>query len=76
MKKLTQLAVAALAALTAGAPTAMAAETRISIGTGRITSVYYPAGGAICRLVNASRPTHGIKWRVETTDGTVQNLRS
>ena len=27
----------------------------ISIGTGGVTGVYYPTGGAICRLVNKNR---------------------
>ncbi len=44
------LAVAAVAALSA-AP-AMAQQKFISIGTGGVTGVYYPTGGAICRLVN------------------------
>ena len=28
------------------------AEEFITIGTGGVTGVYYPTGGAICRLVN------------------------
>ena len=42
------------AALAAGvAFGASAAEQKfISIGTGGVTGVYYPTGGAICRLVN------------------------
>ncbi len=27
----------------------------VSIGTGGVTGVYYPTGGAICRLVNKDR---------------------
>ncbi len=69
-----QLAVAGLAALATGVPAALAVETEISIGTGRITSVYYPAGGAICRLVNASRQAHGIKCRVQSTGGSIHNF--
>jgi TRAP-type uncharacterized transport system substrate-binding protein len=62
------------AAFAAGALAAPAAETTISIGTGRITSVYYPTGGAICQLVNASRSAHGIDCSVERTDGSIHNL--
>ena len=51
MKKIALAAVAAVG-LTAG--TASAQEF-ISIGTGGVTGVYYPTGGAICRLVNISR---------------------
>ncbi len=76
MKKLMQLALTGLAALTAAVPAALAVETGISIGTGRITSVYYPAGDAICRFVNASRQAHGIKCRVQSTGGSLDNLSS
>ena len=31
------------------------AEEFVTIGTGGITGVYYPVGGAICRLVNKGR---------------------
>lgn len=36
----------------------------ISIGTGGVTGVYYPTGGAICRLVNKDRKEHGIRCSV------------
>jgi len=72
MKKLIKLAAAALTAFAAAAT--LAAETEISIGTGRLTSVYYPAGGAICRLVNGTRQAHGIRCSAQSTDGSVHNL--
>ncbi|MGD8955227.1 MAG: C4-dicarboxylate ABC transporter substrate-binding protein, partial [Desulfobacterales bacterium] len=38
------------------------AETKyVTIGTGGVTGVYYPTGGAICRLVNKTRKEHGIR---------------
>jgi TRAP transporter TAXI family solute receptor len=46
----------------------------VTIGTGGVTGVYYPAGGAICRLVNNSRERHGIRCSVESTAGSVANL--
>ncbi len=46
----------------------------ITIGTGGVTGVYYPAGGAICRLVNKSRKEHGVRCSVESTSGGVYNL--
>ncbi len=53
------------------------ASTRyISIGTGAITGVYYPAGGAICRLLNRGRKDHGIRCSVESTGGSVSNLNA
>ncbi len=53
------------------------ASTRyVSIGTGAITGVYYPAGGAICRLLNRGRKAHGIRCSVESTGGSVSNLNA
>jgi len=48
----------------------------ITIGTGGVTGVYYPAGGAICRLVNRGRRDHGIRCSVESTGGSIYNLNS
>src|SRR6056297_2102422 len=36
-------------------------QTFIAIGTGGVTGVYYPTGGAICRLVNRNRSEHAIR---------------
>ncbi len=56
-------------------PEASKAEGKyITIGTGGVTGVYYPAGGAICRLVNRGRKTHGIRCSVESTGGSIDNL--
>ena len=65
----------AAAAMLAGAP-ALAQQTFIAIGTGGVTGVYYPAGGAICRLVNRDRSEHGIRCGVESTGGSVFNLNA
>jgi len=56
---------------------ASAAEQRfISIGTGGVTGVYYPTGGAICRLVNKDRKQHGIRCSVESTGGSTYNVNT
>jgi uncharacterized protein len=56
---------------------AHAAEQQfISIGTGGVTGVYYPTGGAICRLVNKNRKEHGIRCSVESTGGSVYNINT
>ncbi|RLB96321.1 MAG: C4-dicarboxylate ABC transporter substrate-binding protein [Deltaproteobacteria bacterium] len=57
------------------APT-QAEQTFVTIGTGGVTGVYYPTGGAICRLVNKSRKEHGIRCTVESTGGSVYNLNT
>ena len=65
------------ALLAAGISLPVAAEQRfISIGTGGVTGVYYPAGGAICRLVNKDRKEHGIRCSVESTGGSVYNVNT
>lgn len=71
------------AALVAGASLvgatqgASAAEQQfITIGTGGVTGVYYPTGGAICRLVNKGRKAHGIRCSVESTGGSIYNINT
>ena len=81
MRKLTVpvmalgLAAGFLIAAAAG-PTAAAEQQFISIGTGGVTGVYYPTGGAICRLVNKGRKEHGIRCSVESTGGSVYNVNT
>ncbi len=55
---------------------AQAREKFVTIGTGSVTGVYYPAGGAICRLVNRARKDHGIRCSVESTGGSIYNLNA
>ncbi len=70
-----KLTVASVALATVMAPAAFAEEF-ITIGTGGVTGVYYPTGGAICRLVNKGRKTHGIRCSVESTGGSVYNINT
>ena len=65
---------AALVAGVALSSGAMAQQTFITIGTGGVTGVYYPTGGAICRLVNKGRKEHGVRCSVESTGGSVYNI--
>jgi len=67
---------AAVIGISLGAGSADAAQKFISIGTGGVTGVYYPTGGAICRLVNKSRKEHGIRCSVESTGGSVYNINT
>jgi len=59
-----------------GPAPAQAETTFVTIGTGGVTGVYYPTGGAICRLVNKGRKEHGIRCSVESTGGSVYNLNT
>lgn len=65
-----------VAGLGLGAVGTASAETFITIGTGGVTGVYYPTGGAICRLVNKGRKEHGVRCSVESTGGSVYNLNT
>jgi TRAP transporter TAXI family solute receptor len=62
--------------LATAAMSATAAGDFVTIGTGGVTGVYYPTGGAICRLVNKERKTHGIRCSVESTGGSVYNINT
>ena len=59
-----------------GAGAVAAQDTFIAIGTGGVTGVYYPTGGAICRMVNRNRAEHGIRCGVESTGGSVFNINA
>ena len=59
------------------AGSAMAADQQfVTIGTGGITGVYYPTGGAIAKMVNAKRDVYGIRATVESTGGSVFNINA
>ncbi|WP_375571293.1 TAXI family TRAP transporter solute-binding subunit [Ahrensia marina] len=71
---LTSMALAAGLAL--GTGSAFAQQQFFSIGTGGVTGVYYPTGGAICRLVNQNRRDHGLRCSVESTGGSIYNINT
>lgn len=48
----------------------------LTIGTGGVTGVYYPTGGAICRLMNKTKKESGIRCSVESTGGSVYNINT
>ena len=68
------LGLAAGAALLATSVLSARGDSFITIGTGGVTGVYYPAGSAICRLVNKDRKESGIRCSVEATGGSVYNI--
>jgi TRAP transporter TAXI family solute receptor len=71
------LVLALLVALAAGSAFAGGrSETSfVTIGTGGVTGVYYPTGGAISRMVNA-KPEYGVRATVESTGGSVFNINA
>lgn len=54
---------------------AEAKTTFITIGTGGITGVYYPTGGAIAKIVN-DRAEFGIKATAEATGASIFNINA
>ena len=83
MKKLIFVAVAVIFGLTLLAgigPLEQKAQagrtTFVTIGTGGITGVYYPTGGAIAKMVNKKRKEYGIRATVESTGGSVFNVNA
>jgi uncharacterized protein len=48
----------------------------VVIGTGAVTGIYYPAGGAICRLMNKERKAMGVRCAVESTPGSIYNINA
>ena len=67
---------AGMVAMSATASAAPVEKQFITIGTGGVTGVYYPTGGAICRLVNKHRKEHGVRCSVESTGGSIYNLNT
>jgi len=74
--KKTLAAGAAVIGMSMLAPTSGQAVEFITIGTGGVTGVYYPTGGAICRLVNKNKKKSGVRCSVESTGGSVYNINT
>ena len=64
------------ATILASAGAAQAQDQFVTIGTGGVTGVYYPVGGAICRLMNETRADHGFRCSVESTAASVYNINA
>ncbi len=48
----------------------------VTIGTGSVTGIYYPTGGAIARMINREARVYRIKATVESTGGSVYNVNA
>jgi len=51
-------------------------EVFASVGTGELNGVYYPAGKAICEIVNRDLSIDGVRCSLETTPGSVYNIHA
>jgi len=65
-----------VAVLLCGVQQANAQEKIVTIATGSERGAYYPAGGAICRLINRGRKEHGIRCYAESTVGSIYNIHA
>lgn len=68
------LSLAALIQPVAAQSAAQETTSTIYLGTGGVTGVYFPAGGALCRLINRDRAVHGVRCVLESTGGSRPNL--
>ncbi len=75
MKRSTVLLLLAVFTLTTAGP-AFAATRFVTMGTGGVTGVYYPTGGAISKLVNNKRKEYNLRMTVESTGGSVFNVNA
>jgi TRAP-type uncharacterized transport system substrate-binding protein len=81
MKKVGLFALISVLFLTVGmvmGPVSAEAKTTfVTIGTGGITGVYYPTGGAIAKMVNKPNGTFtAFAATVESTGGSVFNVNA
>ena len=53
-----------------------AKTTYVTIGTGGVTGIYYPTGGAIGKIVNKKRKQYNLRVTVESTGGSVFNVNA
>jgi uncharacterized protein len=66
------LAACIVAASFIGEVQGQGSETFVIIGTGGVTAVYYPAGGAVCRVVNEN--STALRCLVQSTGGSIDNI--
>lgn len=66
------LALVLFGAAASAAPT----SHTLYLGTAPVVGVYFPAGGAICAMVNRHRAETGLRCVIESTDGSIANLEA
>lgn len=60
---------------TSSAPTPTNNMSHLLLGTGSVQGVYFPIGGVICRLLNRHKNLHKIRCSLESTGGSIYNLK-
>jgi TRAP transporter TAXI family solute receptor len=76
MKKMSAFLIIFLLAILPDTGSAQEKSTFVTIGTGGITGVYYPTGGAIAKMLNKKKKEYGIRVTVESTGGSVFNINA
>jgi len=66
---------AVVAVITASAWAASGTAQTVTVGTAAVMGVYYPVGGAICRMVNVTRKAHRLRCSVKPSEGSVANIK-
>ncbi len=64
-----------LALAAAVAAPAVGSAHLVTISSGAFGGVYFPAAGALCRLLNRETGRHGIRCLPEPSSGSLQNVR-
>ncbi len=58
------------------APANATSQARVLVmGSGPVNGTYYPAAGAVCRVVNKEKESHGLRCLVETGSGSGANIQ-
>ena len=70
------VALGAAVLLTGALSTDAMAAKFVTIGTGGITGVYYPTGGAIAKIINAKKDVYDIRASVESTGASKFNINA
>ncbi len=76
MKKALGLGAALCALIAAFTAIGCVGTKFVTIGTGGVTGVYYPTGGAIAKMVNEKSDEYGLKVTAEATGGSVFNINA
>lgn len=73
LKRIATLAASAALAVMVASPLAAAERRTVLIAGGEVTGYYYPAAGALCRVINKDKP-RGLGCAVIPSSGSAANL--